>query len=109
MGKSQCRNKEIKGRGGGGAVSHLEQADTGLETRNNGLSEKLDLGIRLAALFEGRGAASLDLIHWVEGDCVQSSPVQHCEKAFEVGFGQDSLVLWKRETGPMNTGFTDIV
>lgn len=25
--------------------SHLEQADTGLETRNKGLSEKLDLGI----------------------------------------------------------------
>lgn len=76
MGKSQRRNKGAKGKGGGGAVSHLEQADTGLETRNNGLSEKLDLGIRLVALFEGSGAASLDLIHGVEGDCVRSSPVQ---------------------------------
>lgn len=45
----------------GGGVSHLEQADTGLETRNNGLSEKLDLGIRFAAECEGRGAANLDL------------------------------------------------
>lgn len=29
----------------GDVFLHLEQADTGLDTRNNGLSEKLDLGI----------------------------------------------------------------
>lgn len=29
--------------------SHLEQADTGLDTRNNGLSEKLDLGMASVA------------------------------------------------------------
>jgi hypothetical protein len=40
----QLQDKGTAARGGG--ISHLEHADTGLETRNNGLSEKLDLGIR---------------------------------------------------------------
>jgi len=37
---------------------HLEHADTGLETRNSGLSEKLDLGISssTAAWYVGCGA-----------------------------------------------------
>lgn len=65
---------EQRGQGHGRArepVSHLEQADTGLETRNNGLSEKLDLGIRFVVLVEPRDAAALDRLHRVEGDCVQ--------------------------------------
>lgn len=35
---------------------HLEHADTGLETRNNGLSEKLDLGIWPFASMPGGGS-----------------------------------------------------
>lgn len=37
---------------------HLEHADTGLETRNNGLSEKLDLGIWPFASMPGGGSGS---------------------------------------------------
>lgn len=84
--------QRTEGNGRGRAASHLEQADTGLETRNNGLSEKLDLGIRFVVLFVGRGAAALGRFHRVEGDCVQSNIA--LRKASWMSDEKDDARLW---------------
>jgi hypothetical protein len=108
-GKSQRSNKGARGKGGGGGLSHLEHADTGLETRNNGLSEKLDLGIRFAALFERAGAVDVDLIQRVQGDRIGPNPVQDHKKSSDAGLDKDGPGLWKRRCMRSNAGSAGII